>query len=485
MGWFGTLFTSSKPSMQPLRVLKRPLVSYRYPTEHSNKHRFFTSQAIAQEDVPSYDLEYPQSSHVKGVEEKSSSGTHVASIQNVKPYKPTPDNQRSYKLSALDQLHIPYYIPFIFFYRNNFNGTNNMDDIVLARSKLLKQSLSETLTQFYPFAGKYNDESHIDCNDEGVYYIETSVDGDLLSFLTKPDYMLLQRLLPKPPNSKKQTRGSYLVMIQVNFFDCGGIAIGMCNSHKLIDGMTYMTFVNAWAAAARGNPRKNLVYTNLIPSSILLEDNQPPTNPAFQLSFLTVRPSMLKDGKCLTKRFVFQDKTKSELKTKANVSRVVAVTSLIWKCATNAARKQHAEQRPSILQFVVNLRGKFVPSLPHHAIGNIIWNTAKKGYEKVIDEIKLLGRELSNYDADYYSVSSICRSGVYEADFGWGKPVWTCYANFCNDVPLYTNSILLMDTSTSDGIEAWVTLSEKDMAIFEHDPELLLYASVEPSPHDC
>ena len=71
---------------------------------------------------------------------------------------------------------------------------------------------------------------------------------------------------------------------------------------------------------------------------------------------------------------------------------------------------------------------------------------------------------------------------MYEADFGCGKPVWSCFGYLNNDVPLYTNAIMLMDTSTGNGIEAWVTLGQDEMATLECDPDLLLYASVEPSP---
>ncbi|GJZ05465.1 transferase, chloramphenicol acetyltransferase-like domain protein [Tanacetum coccineum] len=381
--------------------------------------------------------------------------------------------------------------------------------------------MSETLTRFYPFAGKYTNEIHIDCNDEGVYYVETQVDGDLSSFIAKPDYKLLPSLLPVPPNAKVPTLGYYLVMIQVNFFSCGGVAISMSNSHKLVDGGTYMTFLNSWASAAKGD-KQNIIYPNFVSSSLFLANTKTPSYPSFPLSSLAVAPMIMNKGKCVTKRFRFDASALQTLKAKANESvsatRVVAVTSLIWKCATSAARKLNGE-RPSILQIAVNIRGRFATPLPRNAIGNIVWNgvarcdepnhtltldtlvghinaavakidskfveqfNGEQGADKVIDEVRLLGAQMSSYDADYYSTSSMCNYGMYEADFGWGKPVWSsCYGYSNNDVPLYGNAIMLMDTSTGDGIEAWVTLSQDEMAILEGDPDLLLYASVEPSP---
>ncbi|GKA87785.1 transferase, chloramphenicol acetyltransferase-like domain protein [Tanacetum coccineum] len=478
-----SLIASSKAcskQLQPLHIVERSLptsslVTTKCPYE---SRRLFSSNArvILQELSTENEIEH-----------KSTGGIRVMSIQNVKPDRPTPDALRSYKLSAFDQVMTPSYVPFIFFYPNNSNGNTNINDIILERSKLLKQSMSETLT----------------------------------SFLAKPDYKLLPSLLPVPPNAKEPTLGYYLVMIQVNFFSCGGVAISMSNLHKLVDGGTYMAFLNSWASATKGD-KQNIIYPNFVSSSLFLANTKTPSYPSFPLSSLAVAPMIMNKGKCVTKRFRFDASALQTLKAKANESvsatRVVAVTSLIWKCATSAARKLNGE-RPSILQIAVNIRGRFATPLPRNAIGNIVWNgvarcdepnhtltldtlvghinaavakidskfveqfNGEQGADKVIDEVRLLGAQMSSYDADYYSTSSMCNYGMYEADFGWGKPVWSsCYGYSNNDVPLYGNAIMLMDTSTGDGIEAWVTLSQDEMAILEGDPDLLLYASVEPSP---
>ena len=44
------------------------------------------------------------------------------------------------------------------------------------------------------------------------------------------------------------------------------------------------------------------------------------------------------------------------------------------------------------------------------------------------------------------------------------------------------NVIILMDNRSGDGIEAFVTLEEQEMAAFECDEELLAYAAVNPTP---
>jgi len=74
------------------------------------------------------------------------------------------------------------------------------------------------------------------------------------------------------------------------------------------------------------------------------------------------------------------------------------------------------------------------------------------------------------------SFSSWCRFPMYEADFGWGKPIWVTTSAFNA-----RNGIILMDTRDGDGIEVVVNMEENDMTKFEHEMELLQYASLNPT----
>lgn len=64
-------------------------------------------------------------------------------------------------------------------------------------------------------------------------------------------------------------------------------------------------------------------------------------------------------------------------------------------------------------------------------------------------------------------LNSWCRFPFYEADFGWGKPVWVSIASLPAG-----NSAVLIDTRDGDGIEAWISLDEKDMAVFQQDQDI-------------
>ncbi|KAM3398916.1 hypothetical protein P3S68_002432 [Capsicum galapagoense] len=41
------------------------------------------------------------------------------------------------------------------------------------------------------------------------------------------------------------------LLVQLSHFDCGGIAVNACLSHKIADGYSFSRFLNDWAATAR------------------------------------------------------------------------------------------------------------------------------------------------------------------------------------------------------------------------------------------
>lgn len=181
-----------------------------------------------------------------------------------------------------------------------------------------------------------------------------------------------------------------------------------------------------------------------------------------------------------------------------------------------ASEEWRGSQRPSLLTHLVNLRRKMEPKLGENSMGNFLWLAAAKCMNKSRVELNdLVGevrKAISKIDADfveqikgdkgnslaeqtlkeigefgskdgvdYLGFSSWCRFGFYDADFGWGKPVWI--SSFAVSGSLTMNLIILADTRC-DGIEAFVTLDEKDMTILEGNPELLKFASLNPSPLD-
>ncbi|XP_059310260.1 stemmadenine O-acetyltransferase-like [Lycium ferocissimum] len=437
----------------------------------------------------------------------------IISINKIKPAKPTAHHLKTHKVSLLDQLVEHAYVPLVLFYANdNFGKFKNNEHLDIRF--LLKQSLSKTLVSFYPLAGKVKDDMQIECNDDGIHYVEVQIHCELSNFLSpKPNNRLIHNLLPFDPCSKELAKMDFVVMVQVNFFECGSIAIGIYSSHKIIDGHSILTFLKSWACESSSRKHVDPDFTTspliFIPSPKLPKE----------LS-LTMWPTLFgEQPKCVTRRFVFDASALATLRAKVQPStRVMAVMGLIWKTAMVASNTISGFRKPSIFTFSMNLRPRHSPPLSPYSLGNIMWNTAasydcdtdlevrhviarlrsavEKVNDKFIEEIKGEGgvlkleeklRELkekyySNKNALYLGCTSLCNGGLYEVDFGWGRPIWSRPSSFDTGLPIATNYIALMDTKTSVGIEAWVSLEEHLMALFECDPELLAFSSLDPGP---
>ncbi|KAJ0781434.1 putative vinorine synthase [Helianthus annuus] len=104
----------------------------------------------------------------------------IISREIIKPSSPTPSHHRSYNLSQLDQGLPHIYMPLILFYPNNEICSLTADD----KARKLKKSLSRTLTRYYPFAGRLHTPptTYVDCNDEGVVFVEAKHDSLLHKF---------------------------------------------------------------------------------------------------------------------------------------------------------------------------------------------------------------------------------------------------------------------------------------------------------------
>ncbi|KAK1400325.1 Vinorine synthase [Heracleum sosnowskyi] len=437
----------------------------------------------------------------------------IISKENIKPSSPTPQHLQNFKLSLLDQLIPAPFVPMVVYFSNN-DSFSAKHVRVQERLVLLKQSLSQTLTRFYPLAGIIKNDLCIDCNDQGAHFVVAKVSCDLNQFLEHPNLQLINNFLPcKPSFSEAQ-----VTHIQVNTFECGGIAIAVCILHKVLDGAALNTFMKAWSGTACGS--KKVVYPDFVASVLFPTDN-------LWLKDLSmgVWSSFFKKGKCTTRRFVFDGSAIATLKTMTsgkNVvrhpTRVEAVSAFIWKCAMAASEKKSCgAKRCSLLNHAVNLRKRTTPALSNDSFGNLIWIATAKckakyddqlGYLALVDQVrkgiseinvefvkkmtgdqgaavmsksmKDIGDFGSEEEVDHYGCTSWCNFELYELDFGWGKPVWV--SNVGLDAQVFTNFIILMDTRFGRGIEAWVTLDEQEMDNLEHDSDLMALASLDPSP---
>nr|GMD33564.1 vinorine synthase-like [Ipomoea batatas] len=409
----------------------------------------------------------------------------------IKPSSPTPPHLKTFKLSFLDQIAPPFFIPLIFF----FHHANGEDDHGRS-SQLLKQSLSKVLTIFYPLAGRIKGNDFVDCSDEGALWVEARVHGFLKDVVENPLMEELEKFVPLEPCNGEGIE--LIVGVQINYFVDGGIAVGVCLSHKIADGLSLVNFVNAWGVTAREGDAAGISPPNFGLATSLF----PPTT--MDLAGCGFSPSVgLTREKIVTRRVVFDKDNLAALKKSAaaeswrvgNPTRVEALSAFLWKHFREAIRvKSQASMKKTFrASHNVNLRARMNPPLSSTTFGNL-WSFANTSetrspspeedlvfqlrtsireinvdYTKVLQSVELHSEHLHKWherfgdegEAEFMEFTSWCRFPIYEVDFGWGKPVWACTTT----LP-YKNFIVLMSTKCGDGIEAWINIGEEDDDIY-------------------
>lgn len=106
----------------------------------------------------------------------------ILSTKLIKPSSPTPNHLQNYKLSFFDQIADEAHVPLVLFYPPSDNNIINN----ITTEEQLEQSLSRILTHVYPVAGRFTeDNSSINCLDQGVKFIKANVNCKLNDFLEK------------------------------------------------------------------------------------------------------------------------------------------------------------------------------------------------------------------------------------------------------------------------------------------------------------
>jgi len=401
-------------------------------------------------------------------------------------------------LSFLDQLAPPIFMPFLFFYHNKTNLSDK------ERSDHIKSSLSEILNLYYPLAGRIkNSGDVVVCNDVGVSFVEAKADCNMSQILENPNPNELNKLHPFEFHEVSDVP----LTVQLTFFECGGLALGIGLSHKLCDALSGLIFVNSWAAFARGQTDE------IITPSFDLAKMFPPCD----IENLNMATGITKEN-IVTRRFVFLRSSVESLRErfsgnkKIRATRVEVLSVFIW--SRFMASTNHDDKTGKIYTLIhpVNLRRQADPDIPDNMFGNImrfsvtvpmmIINENDEEKASLVDQMR---EEIRKIDAVYvkklqednrghleflnkqasgfvngeivsFSFTSLCKFPVYEADFGWGKPLWVASARMS-----YKNLVAFIDTKEGDGIEAWINLDQNDMSRFEADEELLRYVSSNPS----
>ncbi|KAI3880189.1 hypothetical protein MKX03_024781 [Papaver bracteatum] len=442
----------------------------------------------------------------------SSAAVEVISKEIIKPTTPTPYQLRNFNISLFDQYMPPSYTPVILFYpaavADSTGGSKLHDDL----GGLLKRSLSETLVRFYPMAGRLKDNMVVDCNDQGVEFYEVKIKAKMCDFMMKPDEFPLSLLLPAEVVAVNFVKEAQ-VIVQVNMFDCGGTAISLCASHKIADACTMSAFIRNWAGntystRCGGAPTAN---QNLLPSfdaaslfppseQLVCPSEVPPTSVSHSSGAKSVSKRFVFDAvKINSVREKLQGLMHENYKCSGRPTRVDVVTALVWKAAMKSAPSDGF--LPTV-NHVMNFRKKMEPPLPDVSFGNLCavvstavspGATAASTNDEVLED--QLAELVAQWRGEKYKVkgdkgcmekiflsfvggdnalwmASWSKFGFYDADFGWGKPVWVTTDLLV--VEPNQNLICMIDTKCGEGIEVSAKFLENDMAKFElHLSEIL------------
>ncbi|KAJ8471667.1 hypothetical protein OPV22_026010 [Ensete ventricosum] len=395
-------------------------------------------------------------------------------------------------LSNLDLLFAPRsHTPTITLFRRHISDTN------FFCVEILKAALAKALLHFYPLAGRVavgeDGRLEIQCTGEGVLFVvaRSTCTLDVLSDFT-PSEEMRQLFVPSSDGND-----SMCVMVQVTFFECGGVCLGIATHHGVMDGISALHFINTWSDIARGAEGTVVVSHD----RTLLRARTPPTvvfehfeyqrcNPRRQLSTtMTVKLKLSKDQ-------LNSLKTSTELGSRRRISTFEAVTAYVWRCACKA--RQLGADQETRLYMPVDVRSRLKPSLPPGYFGNAIVRTsvavatgeivssplqrtvdqihdavvrvADEYIRSIIDLLELMKdiRDIGlgswqESQNDLWVVSWL-QLPVYEADFGWGKPAFMARAQVNNKGMLY---ILRSPEGDGGGITLMLTLEPENMPRFQ------------------
>nr|ATG80133.1 putative BAHD acyltransferase 12081 [Atropa belladonna] len=423
----------------------------------------------------------------------------------IKPSSLTPPTLRFHKLSFIEQSFSNMYIPLAFFYpkvQPKEESKNYHELSHIAHS--LQKSLSQTLISYYPYAGKLMDNATVDCNDIGAEFLSVRIKCPMSEILNHPHAAHAESIVfPKDLPWANNYEGGNLLVVQASKFDCGGIAVSVCLSHKIGDGCSVLNFLNDWASITCDNTTTTLVSTpRFVGDSIFSSQNYGPL----------IAPQIESNvSECVQKRFIFSTAKLDALRAKVaaksgveNPTRSEVVSALLFKCATKAASST-TSMRPSKLVHYLNVRTMIQPRLPRSAIGNLlsVFSTTATNEQDI--ELPTLVRNLRNevrlackkdqiqqnelvfeivdsmrkgkipFEDENYSMyfcSNLCKYPYYSVDFGWGKPERVSIPN-----GPFKNIFFLKDYQTGRGVEARVILQKQHMSEFERDEELLEFIS--------
>ncbi|CAM0951419.1 unnamed protein product [Alopecurus aequalis] len=382
----------------------------------------------------------------------------IVTSELVVPSEATP--RRALWLSNLDLGARNGYSPTVYFFHAPSGGGGLPEPFFDVG--VLRAALARALVPFYPFAGRLGvgrgGRAEIDCNAEGALFVVARSEAALDDFEAGFTPSKAMRDMFVPPYDPAGAEAP-LLMLQVTFFRCGGVALGTAMHHFVIDGRSAFHFIQTWASIARGDA------SAIVPPSLdrtPLRARSPPTvlfdhSREYRLT-ATVSPapvaSNTKSPEYASAILRVTGAQAAALRTRAGAPRVStfrALVSHVWRCACSARALPHdAESR---LYTMVDMRARLAPPLPDAYFGNAVVRTSASarvgdllsganglGFgARRLRAATAHGDEYARSLVDHLETADMAARGgglpgtdlrviswmgmpSHDADFGWGEP---------------------------------------------------------------
>ncbi|XP_038895086.1 phenolic glucoside malonyltransferase 2-like [Benincasa hispida] len=373
----------------------------------------------------------------------------------------------SLPLTFFDLLWLRFHpIQRLFFYELPSNEISFRDVIV---SKL-KSSLALILRYYLPLTGNLvwppeSDVPTIEFVDgDGVTVTVAESDADFyhLSGNRFREVLEFHHLVPQLPVSNDRAA---VIAIQVTTFQNKGFSIGMTNHHAIIDGRTSTSFIKSWARICM--EESYIPITKVMPfygRSVIndpkdlaklyakaWQDIEGPNNKSLNLKLPKTRHGLIRT----TLEFTHQNIQKlkqcilNNNNSSSHISSFAIATAYLCVCT---AKLEGLKEGKLWFIFAADARTRLKPQVPSNYFGNCLVGgfvclerielLGENGIILACDEISkaiqnmeegaLKGAEnwgslMSQRTNDYSKAQAISlagspRFGVYNADFGWGKP---------------------------------------------------------------
>ncbi|KAJ0571045.1 putative quinate O-hydroxycinnamoyltransferase [Helianthus annuus] len=363
--------------------------------------------------------------------------------------------------SCLDLTAPNFHIQLVYFYRPN--GAANFFD-----TKVMKDALSRALVAFYPMAGRFkrgeDGRVEVDCQGQGGLFLEAESDGEINDFSDFAPKFKFLKLVPVVDYSLGID--SYpLLVVQVTYFKCGGVSLGVGLHHRVVDGSSAMHFINTWSDIARG---LDITLPPFIDRTLLRAQDPPrPTfdHVEFHSDPVVNAPLHVPSHETKTVCSVFKltrdqlDTLKTKSKEADGNTNTISYSSFeilsghVWKCVCKA--RGLPNYLDTKLNMAVDGRARFQPPLPPGYFGNVVftttaiatageiqlkptWQAASKIHNALVTmnndylrsavdylEQHLDQKPMVSYKHTNLRITSWARLPIHDADFGWGRPIYT------------------------------------------------------------